>query len=124
MSADTPDYPDVVLAMVIVDTPDPERQAAFWGELLGRRVSHRDGTYVGLEWAPRFGAGLVFQKVAEPTPGKNRIHVDIICSDIEGTAKRAEELGATRAEGYPTQNIAVMNDPDGNVFCLVPPPGG
>jgi predicted enzyme related to lactoylglutathione lyase len=125
MSDVYPDYPDVVLAMVIVDSVDPERLAAFYGELLGRRVSHRDGTYVGLEWSPRFGAGLVFQKVADPTPGKNRVHVDIICSDIEATAKRAEELGAGRADDYPkTEYVIVMRDPEDNVFCLVPPPGG
>ena len=125
MSDVYPEYPDVVLAMVVVDSVDPERLAKFYGELLGREVNHRDGTYVGLEWAPRFGAGLVFQKVGDPTPGKNRVHVDIICQDIEGTARRAEELGAARAEDYPsTEHVIVMRDPEDNVFCLVPPPGG
>lgn len=123
MSEVYPDYPDVVLAMVVVDCVDPDRLATFWGELLGRQVLPGDETYVSLEWAPRFGAGLIFQRVAEPTPGKNRVHTDIICSDIEATAKRAEELGARGAEGYAMQNIVVMLDPEDNVFCLVPPPG-
>ena len=123
MSAEYPDYPDVVLAMVVVDCAEPARLAKFWGELLGRQVVAGDDTYVSLEWAPRFGAGLIFQRVSDRTPGKNSIHTDIICQDIEATAKRAEELGAKRAEGYPTQNIVVMLDPEDNVFCLVPPPG-
>jgi predicted enzyme related to lactoylglutathione lyase len=121
-----PEYPEVVLAIANVDTTDPERLAGFWGELLGRRVSHNDGVYVGLEWAPRFGAGMVFQKVADPAPGgKNRIHMDVICADINAAAEQAEQLGATRADGYPHSPLGiVMNDPDGNVFCLIPPPGG
>jgi predicted enzyme related to lactoylglutathione lyase len=124
MTADMPEYPDVVLAIANVDTTDPERLAAFWGELLGRRVSHSDGTYVGLECAPQFGAGMVFQKVADPAPGKNRIHMDVICSDTNATAKRVEELGGRRADGYPdSPHAIVMADPDGNVFCLIPPPG-
>jgi predicted enzyme related to lactoylglutathione lyase len=124
MSADMPDYPDAVLAVANVDSRNPERLAAFWGALLGREVGTIDGVYYGLEWAPRFGAGMSFQRVADPTPGKNRIHMDVICSDIEATAKRAEELGAARADGYPQTPLGiVMTDPDGNVFCLIPPPG-
>jgi predicted enzyme related to lactoylglutathione lyase len=119
-----PDYPDIVLGIVIVDCEDPERLATFWGELLGRTISHRDDPYVGLEWAPRFGAGLVFQKVSEPKQGKNRVHTDIICTDVNAAAVRAEELGARRAEGYQGKNFTVMLDPEDNEFCLVPPPGG
>jgi predicted enzyme related to lactoylglutathione lyase len=119
-----PDYPDVVLAMVIVDCADPEHLAAFWGELLGRKISHRGEPYVGLEWAPRFGAGLVFQRVSEPKTGKNRVHVDVICQDIPATVARVEELGGRRADGYAEGNFVVMLDPEGNEFCLVPPPGG
>ena len=124
MSSEYPDYPDVVLGIVIVDTPDPERLAGFYGELLGRKVSHNDGTFVGLEWHPRFGAGLVFQRVGDRTPGKNSIHFDVICSDIQATAARVAELGGRRADGYPeSPHVLVMNDPEDNVFCLIPPPG-
>jgi predicted enzyme related to lactoylglutathione lyase len=119
-----PDYPDVVLGIVIVDCTDPNGLAGFYGELLGRKISHDDGHYVGLEWAPRFGAGLVFQKVEEPTAGKNRVHIDLICSDYAATAARAEELGGKRAPGFEdVGDLAVMLDPEGNHFCLIPPPG-
>jgi predicted enzyme related to lactoylglutathione lyase len=118
-----PDYPDVVLGIVIVDCADPEGLATFWGELLGRKVDYRGGPYVGLEWAPRFGAGLIFQRVSEPKTGKNRVHVDIFCTDVPATAARVEELGGKRAEGYADANFIVMLDPEGNEFCLIPPPG-
>lgn len=119
MSEGFPDYPEVVLGIVVVDCADPEPLAAFWGELLGRKITHREEPYVGLEWAPRFGAGLVFQRVDEPKTGKNRVHTDIICADINATAKRVEELGGRRAEGYAAGNFIVMQDPEDNEFCLI-----
>ncbi len=124
MSEGSPDYPDVVLGIVIVDCADPERLAVFWGELLERNISYREDPYVGLEWAPRFGAGLVFQRVDEPKTVKNRVHVDVICKDFEATAARVEELGGKRAPGYEgTHRYIVMLDPEDNEFCLIPPPG-
>jgi predicted enzyme related to lactoylglutathione lyase len=124
MSDVMPDYPDVVLGIVIVDCADPEKLAAFWSELLGRKITNEQGTFVGLEWAPRFGAGLCFQRVPEPKVGKNRLHMDLICADINATAARVEELGGKHADGYPDHpGVIVMLDPEDNEFCLVPPPG-
>jgi predicted enzyme related to lactoylglutathione lyase len=125
MSDVYPDYPDVVLGIVVVDCADPERVATFWSELLGRAINFRDESWVHLEWSPRFGSGLVFQRVSEPKTGKNRVHTDIICADMHATAARVEELGGKRADGYPSSPHAiVMLDPEGNEFCLVPSPGG
>lgn len=123
MSDVYPDYPDVVLGIVIINAADTEGLATFWGELLGRKIDNRQPDFVGLEWAPRFAAGLGFQRSSEPKVGRNRIHVDIICADIEATARRVEELGGQRAEGYPSEDFIVMLDPEGNEFCLIPPPG-
>lgn len=124
MSDVYPDYPDVVLGIVIIDCVAPQPVAAFWSELLGRRIVRSREDWVDLEWAPRFGAGLCFQRVSHPKTGKNRVHVDILCADIHATAARVEELGGRRAEGYDNPEIIVMLDPEGNEFCLVPKPGG
>ena len=111
------------MGIVVVDCADPERLATFWGELLGRKVAHREANYVGLEWAPRFGAGLVFQRVSEPKVGKNRVHVDLICKDVEATIARVNELGGKRADGYDDPRFVVMLDPEDNEFCLTRPGG-
>lgn len=124
MSEVYPDYPDVVLGIVIVDCLEPQRVAAFWSELLGRRIVLNREDWAHLEWSPRFGAGLCFQRVDHPKTGKNRVHMDILCADIHATAARVEELGGCRAEGYDNPGIIVMLDPGGNEFCLVPRPGG
>ena len=123
-----PDYPDVVLAVVCVDCADPLRLATFWGALLGRKVIMADddrvdlttAPFVNLEWAPRFGAGLIFQRVPEAKVAKNRVHMDIFCADVDATKRRVEELG-----GRPADDLGphVMFDPEGNEFCLVRAPG-
>jgi predicted enzyme related to lactoylglutathione lyase len=119
MSEVMPDYPDVVVAIIIVDCADPQRLVDFWGELLGRKVTNDQPDFKGLEWSPRFGCGLCFQRVPEPKVGKNRVHFDLIVEDIEAIAKRVEELGGRRAEGYTTPpHVLVMQDPEDNEFCL------
>jgi predicted enzyme related to lactoylglutathione lyase len=120
-----PDYPDIVAAMIIVDCVDPRRLAEFWGTLLGRKIVNDQPDTAALEWSPRFGCGLVFQRVREPKIGKNRVHFDMICADMAAQIKRVEELGGKRAAGYPKdREFVVMLDPEGNEFCLNPQPGG
>jgi predicted enzyme related to lactoylglutathione lyase len=123
MSDVYPDYPDVVLAIVVIDCADPERLAPFWSELLGRQIVGTSEAWVALEWSPRFGAGLCFQRASQPKTGKNRVHVDLLCADVQATAARVEELGGKRAEGYDNPPVIVMLDPEQNEFCLVPKPG-
>ena len=118
-----PDYPDVVLGVVVVDCADPMKVATFWSELLGRKIVVPDDRWVNLEWAPRFGVGMSFQRVPEAKAGKNRLHVDIFCADVEQTAGRAEQLGARRSSEQGGAAL-VMLDPEENEFCLVRSPGG
>lgn len=99
MSDVYPDYPDVVLVIVIIDCLNPERLAPFWSELLGRKIVRSTEAWVDLEWSPRFGVGLCFQRVSVPKAGKNRVHVDIFCADVPATVARVEALGGKRAEG-------------------------
>jgi hypothetical protein len=64
---------------------------------------------------------LAFQKVDDPTPGKNRIHIDFHSVNMEAEVKRLVDLGATetgRGEAGPDFQWAVLADPDGNAFCV------
>lgn len=59
---------------------------------------------------------LFFQAVPEPRTGKNRVHLDLHCDDIDAEVQRATDLGArvlARHEGWIT-----MADPEGNEFCF------
>ena len=111
---------------LVVDCRDPEALAAWWAEVLGYRVlSREDGD---VEIGPRAGAGsavptLLFARVAEPTPGKVRLHVDVSPTDRDQDAElgRLLALGATRADVGQSgaESWVVLADPEGNEFCLL-----
>jgi catechol 2,3-dioxygenase-like lactoylglutathione lyase family enzyme len=115
------------IGFVTLDCVDPERLAAWWGDLLGLKVGRRGGPYVELE-RPRAGdprPTLVFQRVPEPKVGKARIHLDIVVADLEAATRRALALGASIAEDLASEDPwLVMRDPEGNEFCLIPTPAG
>jgi hypothetical protein len=61
--------------------------------------------------------------VAEPTPGKVRLHVDVSPTDRDQDAEleRLLALGATRADVGQSgaESWHVLADPEGNEFCLL-----
>ena len=63
---------------------------------------------------------LAFQKVDDPTPGKNRVHLDLSAPDLEGEVARLESAGATLVgrRGDESFRWVTMADPDGNQFCI------
>jgi predicted enzyme related to lactoylglutathione lyase len=108
----------MVIKDVIIDCVDPERMAAFWGEVLGRPVAGRTGPYVWLR--RQDGIGVGFQKVSAPKTGKNRVHLDLASADPAAEQQRIEELGGRRRTEYSGGGFLVMADPEGNEFCVIP----
>ena len=108
------------LGMITVDTTDAESLARWWAERLGATVqATNDGWFVVLE-----GGGLptllAFQKVEDPTPGKNRIHLDLGTEDLEAEAEALVAAGATLIARREESGFAwiTLADPDGNQFCI------
>lgn len=80
------------------------------------------------------GAGprLFFQRVPEPKTAKNRVHLDLGVSGgrsvpiedrrrrVADAVERAVTAGATRVKDYDEagQHWVVLQDPEGNEFCL------
>jgi Glyoxalase-like domain len=93
-------------------------------ERFGDRASRVDPDGVG----PR----LYFQRVPEPKTAKNRVHLDLSVSGgwatpieerrrrIAAAAEQAVAAGATRLKAYDEagQHWVVLQDPEGNEFCL------
>lgn len=108
-------------AMVTFDTLDARALAAWWAEQVGGEVrDEMDGWFVMVTPSTPDGLTLGFQKVADPTPGKNRIHLDLGAPDREVEVERLLSAGATlvgrhEVQGYPW---VVLADPDGNQFCV------
>ena|SRR5579875_1260302 len=53
--------------------------------------------------------------------GRNWLHFDLYTADKEGEVDRLLEIGATRhPQTYdPEDDFIVLEDPDGNLFCVV-----
>jgi catechol 2,3-dioxygenase-like lactoylglutathione lyase family enzyme len=112
---------------LVVDSRDPEALAAFWGAVLDYRVLGReeDGA---VEIGPEAGFDgaaptLLFAPVADPTPGKVRLHIDVNATDRDQDEElqRLLGLGATRADVGQSgdEGWHVLADPEGNQFCLL-----
>src|SRR5688572_22111896 len=112
---------------LVVDSRDPEGLAAFWAAVLDYRVLGREDDGA-VEIGPESGFGgaaptVVFALVADPTPGKVRLHIDVSPTDRDQDAElqRLLDLGATPADVGQTAEMTwhVLADPEGNEFCLL-----
>jgi hypothetical protein len=113
---------------VVVDCADPEPVATFWAAALGWRRTHvsGDGGEIVLEppaGSPEDGVtpDLLFIRVLDPTPGKNRLHLDLRPLDQAAEVERLTGLGASRAEvgQDAAASWVVMADVEGNEFCVL-----
>lgn len=80
-----------------------------------------EGAYVVLGPVQPGTAHMIFQKVPESASGKNRAHVDLHVRDFDAACARVVELGGKMLETV--QDVGLewtqMNDPEGNVFCMM-----
>ena len=112
---------DTRIGSVVVDCggPDLEPLIAFWQAVLGYTVAVRSEDWCRLD-DPRGRANLSFQVVPDPTPGKNKLHLDLYTADQQGEVERLLKLGATvHRLPDPGDDFVVLRDPGGNLFCVV-----
>ena len=112
---------------LVLDCRDPARLAEFWCAVLGYEVVKRDGD--DLELGPpghHFGDGtltLVLSRSDDPRLAKLPLHLDVSPAgcDQETELARLTALGARPADvGQDgTEPWVVLQDPEGNVFCLL-----
>jgi predicted enzyme related to lactoylglutathione lyase len=104
---------------ITFDTTDPDKAAEWWAQAAGGQLTpYVPGEYVAVERQP--GPKLLFQKVADPTPGKNKIHLDFSAADVDAEVQRLVDLGATENGRHSMGPVAwvVLTDPEGNAFCV------
>lgn len=109
------------IGVVLVDHPAEsyDAAAAFWAAAHGsdRRgdATDPDDPYESL--APLAGGiNLELQRTGTGTPA--RVHLDIETDDVAAEVARVESLGARMLERH--EDYAVLSDPGGLVFCVVP----
>ena len=113
---------------LVVDCQDPSLVAGFWEAALGWRRTHDTPDQIALE--PPAGSAedgvspdLLFVPVPDPTPGKNRLHLDLRPEDQESEVRRLIALGAERASVGQSSDVSwvVLADPEGNELCVLRP---
>ena len=107
-----------------MDANDVESLARFWCEATDYKIadSHYPILAVLASDKPNYPRLLILQ-VPETKTAKNRVHLEFKTADLKSEAERIVALGAkliAEREFGETQWI-VMQDPEGNEFCLVNP---
>jgi catechol 2,3-dioxygenase-like lactoylglutathione lyase family enzyme len=128
---------------IVFDCRDAAPLARFWSAALGWGVAPYDETE--LDRLARKGVYdpeddpsimleppedsdlpvIFFTEVPEDRLGKNRMHLDLAADgDHEAEIERLEGLGAKLRNWVEEDGEvwAVMQDPEGNEFCVMPPP--
>lgn len=106
--------------MVTVDCADPDALAQWWSQAVGGDVNVLAPGEFSVLVRPE-GVRLGFQKVPDPTPGKNRLHLDLSAADVEAEVARLVGLGAEETGRHsfgPEFSWVVLADPEGNAFCI------
>jgi predicted enzyme related to lactoylglutathione lyase len=108
--------------VLTLDCADPERQRDFWCVAVGYEHVGGMGPYLALADPTKRLPTMLLQRVAEPKAAKNRLHIDLHVVDPEAECSRLVAAGGTRVERFSENGSwwIVMNDPEGNEFCLVP----
>jgi predicted enzyme related to lactoylglutathione lyase len=115
------------LDCVTLDCADPRRLAAFWATTLHYVTQEEKDDWVVVRPVEGGRPVLGFQRVSEPKTGKNRVHLDVRVSGavtLEEERARLVDLGAhavQRIAKEPGNTHWIMQDPEGNEFCLVEP---
>lgn len=111
----------IQIEMVTVDCRNPRALAEWWARQTDGVA--REG-FEGEDFVVMVPGGggphLGFQRVAEPTPGKNKMHLDLTAADRDLEVERllaegALEVGRHDASGFVW---VVLSDPEGNQFCV------
>jgi hypothetical protein len=114
----------VTLYAVSLDCTDAKSLATFWSAALDRPVdggATEEFAAIGLEDAGGHATQWMFHQVPEGKTAKNRLHPDMVTSDLEGEVKRLVDLDAVRQReieegGYHWITLA---NPQGNEFDVI-----
>lgn len=116
---------EVVLGNVMVDCDDEKKLQKFYGELLGWEMCE-----LFARPAVRSSSGIVFLFIKEDgyippvwpeETGKQQkqMHFDFQVENVMEMVKKAELLGATKANAqFGAKDFVTMFDPAGHPFCL------
>jgi catechol 2,3-dioxygenase-like lactoylglutathione lyase family enzyme len=122
-------FDHVRIGSIVVRCHEYDRMFAFWRDALHYEVEHTDpkGGFVILRDPSGRGPNISLDQAPTKRTGKRSwLHLDLYTMDQKGEVGRLLELGATRYPWKygPDADYVVLEDPDGNLFCVVQLPAG
>lgn len=109
---------------VAIDCDDVQKVARFWSAAIGRPLdgfSDAGFASIGIHDVDRGDPAWLFEKVPEPKTAKNRVHLDFVDPDV-AFVERLLSLGASVVAEHDVPGTGhgwtVMQDPEGNEFCV------
>ncbi|TNC47555.1 VOC family protein [Mumia zhuanghuii] len=109
----------LTVAMITVDSIDALALGRWWAERLGGAVVEENDGWFVIVSVPDAPVQLAFQKVERPTPGKNKVHLDLTVEDLDAEVKRLEAAGADQVSDHTVESgfrWVTFADPEGNYF--------
>ena len=111
----------VTTAHIVFDCSNAVRLATFWAALLERPVDPEANEYfatVGGHGEAPLQPAYMFLQVPEERTGKNRLHVDLVSTDLAAEVEWAVGLGARHVGDFDEYGTvwATLADPEGNLF--------
>ena len=107
---------------VVIDCNDFQVMYEFWREALGYQPKYPpEPDWVILTDPQRNNVNVSIGTVPEPRVGKNRLHLDLYTTDPKEEIRRLLDLGARLfpRDPEPDEDFTVLQDPEGNLFCVV-----
>ena len=114
--------PSLRIGSIVIDCIEFDKMLAFWQEAL-HYVLREPATsgWVVLRDPEGRNPNVSLNEVRKRLMGRNWLHLDLYTHDREGEVERLLKVGATRhRQTYePDDDFTVLEDPDGNLFCVV-----
>ncbi|MFL6124022.1 VOC family protein [Actinophytocola sp.] len=110
---------------IVFDCRDAEAQAAFWCAALDYEITRRWQDKYGVEYVEANAEGapmLLFYPVPDRKTAKNRVHLDVRATGSQyDEVARLVAIGARVVDDDAMVPWVVLQDPEGNEFCVLPP---
>jgi len=116
------DNDDMKIGSVVIDCLHFDRMVAFWQEALHYVAKGpAEGGWVILRDPEGKNTNVSLNQVPERLMGRNWLHLDLYTNDQSEEVERLLSLGASRhPQTYESDDdFIVLEDPDGNLFCVV-----
>lgn len=117
-------YASVAVGSIVIRCFEYERMFEFWQAALNYEIQHSDpnGGFVILRDPARLGPNIsIDQAPARRTGKRSWLHLDLYTINQSAEVERLVALGAQKYPWRynPGADFIVLEDPDGNLFCVV-----